>query len=65
MPRSGSSLIEQILAQHAQIHGAGELKYLNYLLDNMKNKDNNHLIFPDDIMNLSSVEAETISHILT
>jgi tetratricopeptide (TPR) repeat protein len=28
MPRSGSSLIEQILASHPQIHGAGELEIL-------------------------------------
>jgi len=29
MPRSGSTLIEQILASHAQIHGAGELNDLD------------------------------------
>ena len=29
MPRSGTSLIEQILASHAQVHGAGELKELH------------------------------------
>ena len=27
MPRSGSTLIEQILASHPQIHGAGELEH--------------------------------------
>ena len=26
MPRSGSTLVEQILASHRQVHGAGELK---------------------------------------
>ena len=25
LPRSGTSLIEQILASHSQLHGAGEL----------------------------------------
>jgi tetratricopeptide (TPR) repeat protein len=29
MPRSGTSLVEQILASHPQVYGAGELKYLN------------------------------------
>ncbi len=29
MPRSGTSLIEQILASHAQVYGAGELKDLH------------------------------------
>jgi tetratricopeptide (TPR) repeat protein len=28
MPRSGSTLIEQILASHPRIHGAGELRFL-------------------------------------
>jgi len=27
MPRSGSTLIEQVLASHSQVHGAGELPY--------------------------------------
>lgn len=29
MPRSGSTLIEQILASHPEIYGAGEVKYLH------------------------------------
>ncbi|MCR4347289.1 MAG: tetratricopeptide repeat protein [Sulfuricaulis sp.] len=28
MPRSGTTLVEQILASHPQVHGAGELMYL-------------------------------------
>ena len=28
MPRSGTTLVEQILASHSQVHGAGELKVL-------------------------------------
>ncbi len=28
MPRSGTSLVEQILASHSQVHGGGELKFL-------------------------------------
>lgn len=31
MPRSGTSLIEQILASHSSVHGAGELEVLNQL----------------------------------
>ena len=31
MPRSGSTLIEQILASHPQIHGAGELTILEHM----------------------------------
>jgi tetratricopeptide (TPR) repeat protein len=33
MPRSGTSLVEQILASHPQVHGAGELSHLSRLVD--------------------------------
>jgi tetratricopeptide (TPR) repeat protein len=33
MPRSGTTLIEQILASHPAVHGAGELKTLNQLVN--------------------------------
>lgn len=33
MPRSGTTLIEQILASHSQIHGAGELKALSMIVE--------------------------------
>jgi tetratricopeptide (TPR) repeat protein len=34
MPRSGTTLIEQILASHPDVHGAGELRVLPDLVDN-------------------------------
>jgi tetratricopeptide (TPR) repeat protein len=33
MPRSGTTLVEQILASHPMVHGAGELKRLQTLVD--------------------------------
>lgn len=33
MPRSGTTLIEQILSSHPDIHGAGELKFLSRIID--------------------------------
>jgi len=33
MPRSGTTLVEQILASHSDVHGAGELKHLHYIAD--------------------------------
>ena len=44
MPRSGTTLLEQVLSSHSKIHGAGELNYLpkiidNASLDNIKNFD--------------------------
>ena len=32
MPRSGTTLVEQILASHPNVHGAGELDYLNRIV---------------------------------
>ena len=34
MPRSGTSLVDQILSSHKEIHGIGELPYLQKLLNN-------------------------------
>ena len=39
MPRSGSTLIEQILDSHSQIHGAGELKDLSEVIASMMGGD--------------------------
>lgn len=41
MPRSGTTLVEQILASHPHVHGAGELSVLNRTLDAQGN-------FPQD-----------------
>jgi tetratricopeptide (TPR) repeat protein len=39
MPRSGSTLIEQILSAHPEVHGAGEVYTLPGLLDNSTGRD--------------------------
>ncbi len=35
MPRSGTSLLEQIISSHPQIHGAGELNNMQQLINNL------------------------------
>jgi tetratricopeptide (TPR) repeat protein len=35
MPRSGTSLMEQILSSHPDVYGGGELKYMTSALENM------------------------------
>lgn len=54
MPRSGSTLIEQILASHSDVHAGGELHLLN---DIVKTKTKN---FPQGIKTLSDKELKTI-----
>ena len=38
MPRSGSTLVEQILASHLDISGAGEVKYLSIALGQLRDR---------------------------
>ena len=42
MPRSGTTLLEQVLSSHSKIHGGGELNYLPKIIDKFNiNKPNN------------------------
>jgi tetratricopeptide (TPR) repeat protein len=43
MPRSGTSLMEQILSSHPDVFGAGELKFLNGILENIGINENKGL----------------------
>jgi tetratricopeptide (TPR) repeat protein len=52
MPRSGSTLIEQILASHPQVHGAGELDNLNQLVREICDADGRTIPFPQCIGSL-------------
>ena len=38
MPRSGSTLVEQILSSHAAVHGAGEVKYLSRAMGALRDR---------------------------
>jgi tetratricopeptide (TPR) repeat protein len=46
MPRSGSTLIEQILASHPQVHAAGELWNLDRVVHKVSDKTGRPLPFP-------------------
>lgn len=52
MPRSGSTLIEQILASHPDVYGAGELTYLNDLIQPY---------YPDRMLQLSEDRLRAIA----
>jgi tetratricopeptide (TPR) repeat protein len=47
MPRSGTTLIEQIIASHPLAHGAGELQTLNDVILEVRGTDGHPLPFPD------------------
>ncbi len=57
MPRSGTSLVEQILASHPQVYGAGELATLGQSYYSYFDKQSD-VVFPDSIRQLDTVYFE-------
>jgi tetratricopeptide (TPR) repeat protein len=53
MPRSGTTLVEQIIASHPMAHGAGELKRLHAIAEQTGR-------FPDSIADLTAAESRTL-----
>ncbi|SHK31024.1 Tetratricopeptide (TPR) repeat [Shimia gijangensis] len=41
MPRSGSTLIEQVIASHSKVHGAGEIGLMTAIMDTVLNEATN------------------------
>jgi len=59
MPRSGTSLTEQILASHADVHGAGELTYVGGLIKKISITDPSRK-FPEIVIDLGEGEFEDL-----
>jgi tetratricopeptide (TPR) repeat protein len=55
-PRSGTTLVEQILASHPQVHGAGELSDLEHIAAAMRASRAPELSFPDCLPSLRPEE---------
>ena len=55
MPRSGSTLVEQILASHPDIHGAGELPILQHLLRHSRTG------FPEGVATLAPAQINRLA----
>ena len=47
MPRSGSTLVEQILASHREVHGAGEIKVVSQAMHELRHVFPNMAPFPE------------------
>ena len=52
IPRSGTTLLEQILASHSQVHGAGELKVVSRMVEQAMGSDHRPLGFPQLVSSL-------------
>jgi tetratricopeptide (TPR) repeat protein len=55
MPRSGSTLVEQVLASHPKVFGAGELKDFDKVVKSVHGPDGAMIAYPDFLL---SFEAE-------
>lgn len=61
MPRSGTSLIEQIIASHPQVHGGGELSFISDISKNMPEQIGSSLPFPACISELTQDSINQLS----
>ncbi|HWE75459.1 MAG TPA: sulfotransferase [Stellaceae bacterium] len=61
MPRSGTTLIEQILASHPDVQGAGELKTLNEVADEVRSADGSVVSFPEFVPSLDAKALRQIA----
>ncbi len=66
MPRSGTTLTEQILSSHPDVYGAGELGFIESLIDRIKDADGNHYpvalagLSPEDLDKLAAAYLHSI-----
>ena len=61
MPRSGTTLIEQILSAHSKIFGAGELTFLPKIIDKIYLKDKS--TYEDIIIKIRSLYSKSINNL--
>ena len=62
LPRSGSTLLEQILSRHANISGAGELPYLSREVNEYLFSQTQHH-YPHSMLNLSDTQLNDAANI--
>jgi hypothetical protein len=60
MPRSGTTLVEQIIASHPAIHGAGELPSLNDVVMTVRAPNGNLIPYPDFVR---AIDANALKRI--
>ena len=58
MPRSGSTLVEQILSSHPDVYGAGEVKYLSVALGKLRDRFPSLPKYPDMVAKLMPAQMD-------
>jgi len=61
MPRSGSTLVEQILSSHPDIYGAGEVKYLSQALGKIRDRFPSLPRYPDMVEKITGPQLEIVA----
>jgi len=62
MPRSGSTLIEQIISCHPRVHSAGEIGFIGEIVDEVSDLLNSTESYPSCLSNAQSSVLEDISN---
>jgi tetratricopeptide (TPR) repeat protein len=58
MPRSGTTLVEQILTRHTEVHGCGELPCIERAITRLEKKSQPMIVYPEDFVDLGSSSYE-------
>jgi tetratricopeptide (TPR) repeat protein len=61
MPRSGSTLVEQILSSHPDVYGAGEVKYLAQSLGKIRDRFPSLPRYPDMVEKITGPQLEIVA----
>jgi len=61
MPRSGTTLVEQILASHPQVHGAGELAKVNEIVGQLPSLIAGNQPYPECVKHVDSHMARSLA----
>lgn len=61
MPRSGSTLVEQILSSHPDVYGAGEVKYLSRALGQLRDRFPSLPKYPEMIEKITPAQLDIVA----
>jgi hypothetical protein len=61
MPRSGSTLVEQILSSHPDVYGAGEVKYLSRALGQLRDRFPSLQKYPQMMEKITPAQLEIVA----
>ncbi len=58
MPRSGTTLVEQIICRHSEVYGCGELPCIERAITRLEKRANPMRVYPDDFRRIGQSELE-------